>query len=231
MDVTDGPFIVQNIPGTKCIMISKKKEYEQDLDSFGMQFERHVTGRGLLDTNDCSTVEHLHVIQVGKWVTLFIAEVDSYDDFFNIVEVKAINEKYWRTKVMFQMISNGSTKLCHGKKQREKLLNISLRDLSIVAENALHDVDFKILQENILSCMDSIRTQVTDVFPYKILFGRNGLELQREDSIVLFPPKQVTTRLINGNKEIRDLMLPLTLEEEAVLSKVTNVNYRLCLDS
>jgi len=230
MEVIDGPFIVQNIPGTRCIMISKNKEYEQDLGSFGMQFERLVTGRKMEDCSDYVRVEHLHTMTVGRFSVLFCAEVDAIDGTGSIVEVKASNRRYWNTKVMFQMISSGSSKLCHGEKCKQILTKLLLRNLESVANEALISADVKRLEENILNGMDSIRTQVSDDFTYKICFGRNGLELEREDSIVLFPPRQVTKRLLNGYKEIQGLMLPLTPEDEDILSKITDVNYRNCLD-
>lgn len=225
MDVTDGPFIVQNVPGTKCIMISKKKEYEKDLGSFGMQFERLVTGRKMEDCSDFTTVDHLHTMRVGDFTVLFCAEVDAIDGSGSIVEVKASNPRYWNTKVMFQMISSGSTKLCHGEKRKQILTKVLLRNLENVAKNALQSADIKVLEENILNGMNLLRNQVRDDFPYKICFGKNGLELDREESIILFPSRQVSMRLLNGYNVIQDLMLPITAEDEDMLSKVTDKNH------
>ncbi len=84
------PFIAQRIPGTKCILVAKKKDYEQNLGDFGFQFERHVTGVGLMDTTDFSMVEHMHTIKIGKWTVLFHAEVDSKDDNGLPIKVNAV---------------------------------------------------------------------------------------------------------------------------------------------
>lgn len=120
------PFIAQRIPGTKSILIAKKKDYEQNLGDFGFQFERHVTV-GLMDTVDFSTVEHMHTMKIGKRTVLFRAEVDAKDDDGSPVEVKASNPHYWGTKVMFQMISSGSSRLCHGEKSRGALTRATSR--------------------------------------------------------------------------------------------------------
>lgn len=230
MDETDGPFIAQNIPGTKCIMISKKKEYEKDLGDFGMQFERYVTGNKVDDYSDYTSVDHLHTMRVGNYTVLFHAEVDAIDSSGSIVEVKASNPRYWKTKVMFQMISSGSSKLCHGEKRKMTLTNVLIRNLESVANEALHSENINLLANNILENMDLLRNQVKDDSPYKICFERKGLVLVFEDSIVLFPPKPVSMRLLNGYKKIQDMMLPITAEDKDMLSKVTDKNHINCLD-
>jgi hypothetical protein len=46
-------------------------------------------------------------MQIYSLTVLFSADVDAIDKDFALVEVKASNDKYWGTKVMFQVISNG----------------------------------------------------------------------------------------------------------------------------
>jgi hypothetical protein len=74
------PVIAQRIPGTKCILVAKRKDYEKNLGDLGYQFERHVTGVGLMEANDFSMVEHMHKMKVGERTVLFCAEVDAKDD-------------------------------------------------------------------------------------------------------------------------------------------------------
>lgn len=129
------PFIVSRIPGTKCILIAKKKAYIKNLADAGFQFERYVTGGSMLDTSgNPKHVEHIHTMKVGQKNILFRAEVDAADADGSLVEVKASNPRYWGTKVMFQMISSGSSKLCHGEKSRGVLTRITLKSLSRVSE-------------------------------------------------------------------------------------------------
>ena len=78
------------------------------------------------------TVDYLdgdmHTMKIGKrWTVLFCAEVDAKDDDGSPVEVKASNPHYWGTKVMFQMISSGSSRLCHGEKSRGALTRVTSR--------------------------------------------------------------------------------------------------------
>ena len=115
------------VPGFKCILIAKKKDYIQNLADVGFQFERYVTGGSMMDTSNNTTVEHLHLMKIGEKTVLFRAEVDAVDTDGSPIEVKASNPRYWGTKVMFQMISSGSTKLCHGMKSRGVLTRVTLK--------------------------------------------------------------------------------------------------------
>ena len=104
-----------NKDDTKCILVAKKKDYAQNLADVGFQFERYVTGGDMMDTKTNTSVEHIHIMKVGERTVLFRAEVDAIDGNGSALEVKASNPRYWGTKVMFQMISSGSSKLCQGK--------------------------------------------------------------------------------------------------------------------
>ena len=191
------PFIAQRIPGTKSILIAKKKDYEQNLGDFGFQFERHVTV-GLMDTVDFSTVEHMHTMKIGKRTVLFCAEVDAKDDDGSPVEVKASNPRYWGTKVMFQMISSGSSKLCHGEKSRGALTRVTLKSLSRVSKDALEYANVSLLQKNILQGMEAILSQLRDDEPYRVNFSGGLLKLLPASARVftLFPPDDIVARLI-----------------------------------
>ena len=117
----------------------------------------------MIDTK-CSedTTEHLHLMKVGEYNVLFRAETDAKDINGSPVEIKASNPRYWGTKVMFQMISSGSTKLCHGSKYRGKISSINVKDLSTVAREALQYTDVAMLQRNIIRGMDTIKSQMKE---------------------------------------------------------------------
>ena len=77
----------------------------------------------MMDTADNPRhVGHAHTMKVGDKTVLFRAHVNAMDAHGSAVEVKASNSWYWETKVMFQMISSSSSKLCHGEKSRGSLL-------------------------------------------------------------------------------------------------------------
>ena len=125
------------VPGKKTILL-KRKEYTQNLADVGFRFERYVTGKLMSDSGGpLEFVEHMHLVKVGKHKVLFHAEADALTLDGDPVEIKVSNPRYWGTKVMFQMISYGSTKLCHGEKYRGVLSRVTLRSLSSVARDAL----------------------------------------------------------------------------------------------
>ena len=64
------PYIVARVPGFKCILIAKKKDYIQNLADVGFQFERYVTGGSMMDTSNNTNVEHLHLMKRRKDCTL-----------------------------------------------------------------------------------------------------------------------------------------------------------------
>jgi hypothetical protein len=189
------PVIAQRIPGTKCILVAKRKDYEKNLGDLGYQFERHVTGVGLMEANDFSTVEHMHKMKVGERTVLFCAEVDAKDDKGSPVKVKAKNPFYWG---MFQMISCGSSKLCHGEKSRGVLTRVTLKSLSEVSKDALKDSNVSFLQKNILRGMEAISSQLQDSEPHRVTFSGGSLKLLPISTRVfaLFPPNDVVVRLI-----------------------------------
>ncbi len=193
------PFIAQRIPGTKCILVAKKKDYEQNLGDFGFQFERHVTGVGLMDTTDFSTVESMHTMKIGKRTVLFCAEVNAKDDDGSSVEVKASNSHYWGAKVMFQMISSGSSKLCHGEKSRGAVTRVTLKSLLRVSKDALEYANVSTLQKNILQGMEAILSQLHDDNPHRVNFSGGSLKLLPASAKVftLFPPDDIVARLIS----------------------------------
>lgn len=195
---SDGPYIVSRIPGTDCIIVVRRKEYTKNLADVGFQFERYVTGGRMADSQDTSTVEHIHTMKVGSNTVLFCAEVDAIDAEGSVVEVKASNPRYWGTKVMFQMISSGSSKLCHGQKSRGVLTDVTIKSLYTVSREALQYEDVNTLQKNIQQAMEAIRSQLKDDRKYKITFSYGMLKLvpASDRLYTLFPPDHVVSSLL-----------------------------------
>lgn len=150
-----------------------------------------------MDTSNNTTVEHLHLMKIGEKTVLFRAEVDAVDTDGSPIEVKASNPRYWGTKVMFQMISSGSTKLCHGEKSRGVLTRVTLKKLSSVAMDALEYANVSSLQKNILKGMDEIQSQVKDDETYKVSFTGGSLRLVPASTRIytMFPPDHIVKSL------------------------------------
>jgi hypothetical protein len=203
-DAASDPFMVTIVPGTKTIMVVKNKDYTKNASDLGFQFERLMTGKAMDDMGSMeSTVEHLHTMNVGPYHVLFRAETDAIDDG-SPVEIKASNPRYWGTKVMFQMISSGSTKLCHGKKGRGSLTGVSNQSLQHVAQTALAaGLRVRTLERNIEKGMESIRDQTKEASPgdvFKVSFQGVSLKLlpARGRSADILPQADVTKELILG---------------------------------
>lgn len=199
-DTADAPYIVTRVPGKNAILVVKRKEYAQNCADVGFQFERYVTGKKMSDSVGPSEfVEHLHLVKVGKYKVLFRAEADALTVDGDPVEIKVSNPRYWGTKVLFQMISNGSTKLCHGEKYRGVLSRVTLRSLSSVARDALQCSNVTMLQNNILNGMEAIHEyQLGEGEIRKIVFSRGSLTLPPTSSrsSVVLPPDDVVESLL-----------------------------------
>ena len=190
-------YITTRIPGTNCILIVKRKVYTQNLSDPGFQFERSVIGKDDSKTGTAEFVEHLHIMKVGKYNVLFPAEIDALRNG-SPVEIKASNPRYWGTKVMFQMISSGSTKLCHGEKYRGAVTRITLRSLSTVVKEALEYSSTSQLQKNILEGMEAVDSQLNHGELRKISFFGGSLKLLSTSDRVsaILPPNDVLTPLL-----------------------------------
>ena len=182
-------------------MVIKNKCYEKNLADIGFQFERYVTGGSMKDTTNITNVEHIHTMQVGINKILFRAEVDAVDTDGSLVEIKASNSRYWGTKIMFQMISSGSSKLCYREKLRGVLTRVTLKNLSEVSPNALKYADINSLQRNIVEGMDDIQLQLKDAKKHRIIFRNGFLKLvPTNDSCTLFPHYNIVKQLLTIQK-------------------------------
>lgn len=197
-----GPFLATVVPGTTTIMVVKRKSYFHDRSEIGFQFERLVTGQAMDAADSWEFTEHLHVMKVGEYQVLFRAEADAIKQPGSAsVEVKASNPQYWGTRVMFQMISNGSPDLCHGVKGRGQLRQINMRSLSNVTADALREHDVCSLEENILNGMKSLKDQMENAKAnqvFKVSFSGGSLKLQptRRDEFALLPAEDIVKELI-----------------------------------
>lgn len=154
------------------------------------------------------SVEHLQVMEVAEKRVLFLAETDAAyhdEDGHHPVEIKASNPRYWGTKVMFQMISNGSTRLCHGTKSRGSITSISIQSLLDVSKTALAggNNNTTVLENNIREGMASLLAQTAKGEPgdsFNMSFGRDRklmLTPTRErSSDSVLPPRKVTHALL-----------------------------------
>jgi len=200
-NAADGPFMAMRIPFCQSIMVVRSKKYMQDLSNVGFQFERLVTGEDMAAKAEFEYTDHIHEMMVGPYRVLFQAETDGVYEG-ELVEVKASNPHWWDTHVMFQMISSGSTKLCHGVKQYGTLHSINLKSLSDVALDAFKSQDRSILETNILSSMTRLKdemqkSQKNQVFEIK--FDDDCLQLlpvTDPTSAHILPPQSIVRELL-----------------------------------
>ena len=198
------PFMVTCIPGTKTLLITKQKDYIKNISDVGFQFERLMTGRPMDDVlSDDASIEHMHVMNIGTHRVFFSAETDAMMQN-SPVEIKASNPRYWGTKVMFQMISSGSTNLCVGKKGRGALYGVEIQTLQQVARTALASSKVQALERNILNGMENIQTQMKSASPgdvFKVSFRGTSLVLlpTRGRSADILPPANIVRELMGTN--------------------------------
>lgn len=196
---SSGPYIAKRVTGTQCILVVKRKEYMQNLADVGYQFERYVTGREMSDTSSFECVEYMHLAKVGQYKVLFRAEVDAIDSEGNRVEVKAANPRYYGTRVMFQMISSGSSSLCQGAKYGGTLTRVTMKSLSQVSRDALmYPNTVGRLESNILAGMEALKEQIKDDSDYIIAFENGSLKAVKQDSneFAVLPNEDIVDQLI-----------------------------------
>lgn len=188
------------VPYTKkSIMVVKIKEYEQDYSVPGFQFERFVTGRKFSDKHDVSLVEHLHIMKNGKYKVLFSGETDAMNDD-GPIEVSTSNPRYWGTKKMFQMLSNGSIGFCAGTKGRGELRHIKVMTLSEVTKDALSTAAVASLEKNVLQNMDQLKSSLDGTpktsSPLELSFKTGKMELTLRKHDKLLPSDAVVEKLL-----------------------------------
>lgn len=202
-DASD-PYMVTIVPGTNSILVLKNKDYTKNASDVGFQFERLMTGSSKEDLPSlASSVEHLRVMNVGSYRVLFRAETDAILNG-SPIEIKASNPRYWGSKVMFQMISSGSTELCHGKKDRGKVTSVSTQSLKQVAKTACKGRGaLQTLEGNIVGGMDNMFAQLKEASPgevFKITIQGGSLKLlpTRGRSADVLPPADIIKELLSS---------------------------------
>lgn len=81
---------------------------------------------------------------------LFRAEIDACMDDGSPVEIKIFDPDTWGTKVMFQMISSGSTHLCYGRTSGHELKRVHVQSLQALSWSSIRERnDRKTMQQNI----------------------------------------------------------------------------------
>lgn len=198
-DLTDGLFYATKLPNLKTIVLVKHKAYTQDFSAFGFQFERLVTGQSMRSTKDYSSVKHIHTMKVGDYRVLFQAEVDAILDN-EPVEVTASNPRYWGNKKVFQMISNGSPRLCHGIKGRGTVEKVQIRSLARLASEA--ELDCQVTERRILRGMEDIHDQIEHAGYgeiYRITFRGTSirLTLEKDRDVIHLPSAEIVGELID----------------------------------
>jgi hypothetical protein len=162
---TDDPYYACKIPHTAgTILVAKCQKYTIDWGDPGHQFEQLVTtgSSSSSSTNSCviEFTEHLQRMKVGQFEVLFRAEVNALSAETGLpIVVTTSNPR--RTNVVFQMISSGSTVLCHVTRSRSggfSLVDITTRSLASVARVALDNQKrMKRLEANILKSLYDIQ--------------------------------------------------------------------------
>lgn len=192
------PYKAVRIPGTKTIFVSKSKRYNQNQADPGFQFERLMTGKNMSDHSNWESVEHLHIMKVGKFTVLFMAEVDAMDGK-HPVEIKASNPRYWGTKVMFQMISSRSPTLCHGIKRYGQLIDIKLLTLEEVSEIAMNN-SFMPIEKNIIEGMEKLKSiqklEEKENDTFSIQFRNDRMQLIPTSDEKILPSPTIVKELV-----------------------------------
>jgi hypothetical protein len=174
----------------------------QNYSDKGLQFEQLVPGKAIQKRKEISFVEHIHLMQVASWNVLFLAEVDAVHRN-EPVEITASNPHYWGTDKVFQCLSNGSPRLCHGSKCRGSVSSIEIKLLSQLAREALASEKVAKLERNIKECMEAILMQIEAFEPgtvCKLSFSSGKAKLiasLHEPTCLLVPSEEVVWDILN----------------------------------
>jgi len=220
----DFEYRVQQVPGTKIVLVEKYKLYTTNWNDAGHLFEYFVHGRDdmynlLRIHNEYVIYEHLQKMIVHGHTILISAESDGMDQDGNAVEIKTSNPKNWKAKVAFQMISNGSLQLYWGetistasiKKKRDGGVNLrsvqafSFKEvLRMSIRNDSQPDGLRQLEERLCASLDTLAKacsngDLSDGRVYTLHF--NGLSLEVLP-ISLLPMDSVVHDILSVRQEI-----------------------------
>uniref|UniRef100_A0A7R9ZMZ6 Decapping nuclease n=1 Tax=Craspedostauros australis TaxID=1486917 RepID=A0A7R9ZMZ6_9STRA len=202
------------VPSTNIVMVKKVDDYIQNYADPGFQFSRLVTGRRFEDVEYVDYMfEHMQTIQMDGHKVFFKGESDAIhkpDGGTCVpVETKANNPWFWGTKVMFQLISNGSSLMIHGKKGRGGYLNhVRPYTLKEMCETSTKDVSISSLEQNLRDCLNTLRdakeSVLADGSVHVIHFANNEMQLRKyqgkdQEKIALFPNEEVCKELFESD--------------------------------
>ena len=216
-DTSGKDYLVTTFPGTDIVLVVKHHEYTKNTSEYGYHFERFVTERFVTggrfeDKHEEQTVEHMQLMLLNKkYRVLFSAEYDGVGSTGHPVEVKASNPDYWGSKVMLQMISNGSTSLVVGYKSHHTLCHVETKPLSQVINTALEKETLSLLEGNIQSGLDYLNEQFksekfSDGSVWKINFDAQGSEHKMtltyfcKNQNQLLPPTHIILELLKSSR-------------------------------
>jgi len=195
-------YVATVIQGTDIILVAKDDEYIKNYSDDGFQFERLVTGKKIEDIHDPSTLTHLQLMEVSGFCVLFAAEVDAMDDNGKPIEITKSNPRWWGTRIVFQMLSNGSGTLYSGVNIHGQLMSVQQRSLSSAIHYALRYKSCSKLEENISECMQMLKKslqnkKIKEGLFLEISFDGSGLVLNslENKNQGLLPPKHVIDQL------------------------------------
>ena len=207
------------IPGTKSILVTRRKTYEQDYQSRSFQFERIMTDKTVNEPHKVESTYHLQTMKIGgRHRVLFNAEADALYANYPI-EIKMNKQKYWGSQVFFQMVSSGSPYFCHGLVGKTGVEGVDIKPLWKVA-NIMHsgigplkkkEPSIHIMEERILNYMDSLKSlmsQAKEGQIFRIHFCPNGdLKLikiigKTDPCLTMLPPEAIVRELTVANATI-----------------------------
>jgi hypothetical protein len=96
-------------------------------------------------------------MEVSGFCVLFAAEVDAMDDNSKSIEITKSNRRWWGARIMFQMLSNGSSTLYSGINIHGQLMSVRQSSLSSEIHNALRYKSCSKLEESISECMQRLK--------------------------------------------------------------------------
>jgi hypothetical protein len=199
-------YWAQQVPGTRIVVVEKHQSYTVNWNDVGRRFERFVWGTGSGTTSDSQAhMERLQAMVVHGHSILVSAESDGVDENGQGVEIKSSNPKNWKTKVAFQMISNGSRSLYWGEtstkpKGIKRLQNVSKLSCEEVLDKAFCDKQtVRQLETQLKASLEKLAKASADgLFDdgriYTLHFANNYLTLH---PVSLLPTESVVHELLH----------------------------------
>ena len=213
-------FIVQRIRGI--ISVRKFPNYTWRVNAIGAQFETLMID-GQFDSEDNpNRHENITLLNIAdaelqnKFSVLCFAEIDGHvmdlpehnitpDSIKSpqICEMKVVNLKYSACELPLQMISNNSTILLHGEKQKTGkkffLADIKKYDREVII-GRYHSESIKARENNILYCLKQLKNHSKNLKENKVyLLSFNNEELQiKKPASNDFDDCQIRSEVVNS---------------------------------